>query len=102
MSGMKVRHDFTAGEETIGGAKQHESHLTSARDEMQSLHRANMAGLGYDVAGSDNAAAIGQQQFQRDQTSIDSAGKMHASNQRSQDIQMQAAHQATRFFGNRR
>lgn len=101
MSGMKVRHDFAAGEESISGAQNQHNFLNSARDESQSLNKASQAALGEDVAGSEEAASIGKQQFTRDSTSIDSAARMVTGNQKSQEIQQHAARQATQFFGNR-
>ncbi|HEY7043567.1 MAG TPA: hypothetical protein VH419_07865 [Nocardioidaceae bacterium] len=101
MSGMKVRHDFAAGEETISAGSTHHGSLTEARDQSSTLHKTNQAALGDDVAGSEQVASIAKQQFERDTTSIDSASKMLSSNQRSQDIQQSAAQQATKYFGNR-
>ena len=101
MSGMKIRHDFGAGEETITGASKHHNELNSARDESSSLHKATQASLGDDVAGSTQVVSIAKQQFERDTTSIDSAARMQSGNQKSQDIQQQAAQAATTFFGNR-
>ncbi len=101
MSGSKVRHDFAVGEETIGAAATHQSQLSSARDESSSLHNANQAALGGDVAGTEQVATIAKMQFERDTTSVDSAGMMVKGNQQSQEIQQAAAQQATRFFGNR-
>ncbi len=101
MSGNKVRHDFAAGEETIGATGKHQGQLSEARDESSSLHKSNQAALGEDVAGSDQVAAIAQTQFQRDSTSIDSAGQMLKGNEQSQEIQQSAAQSATKYFGNR-
>ena len=101
MSGSKVRHDFAAGEETISAGSTHHSSLSEARDASSTLHKANQAAVGDDVAGSEQVASIAKQQFERDTTSIDSSARMHSSNQKSQDIQQSAASQATKFFGNR-
>lgn len=101
MSGIKVRHEFGAGEETIGASSTHTGNLNEARDQSSTLHTTNQAALGGDVAGSEQTASIAKQQFERDTTSIDSAQRMHTGNQRSQDIQHQAASRATTYFGNR-
>lgn len=101
MSGMKIRHDFGAGEETITGASKHHSELNSARDESSSLHKSVQASLGDGVAGSNEVVSIAKQQFERDTTSIDSAMRLQSGNQKSQDIQQQAAQAATSYFGNR-
>jgi hypothetical protein len=100
MSGSKVRHDFAAGDETISASSAHHGSLSEARDQSSTLHKANQAALGDDVAGSEQVVNIAKQQFERDTTSIDSAAKMQSSNQRSQDIQHGAAQQATKYFGN--
>ncbi len=101
MSGNKVRHDFAAGEETIGSTSKHHGHLSEARDNSSTLHKTNQAALGEDVAGSEQVATIAKTQFERDTTSIDSAGQMLKGNQQSQEIQQAAAQQATKYFGNR-
>lgn len=101
MSGSKVRHDFAAGEETISASSAQNTHLSSARDQSDSLHRTNQAALGEDVAGSEQVAAIAKVQFERDTLSIDSAARMHSGNQQSQEIQQTAAQVATRYFSNR-
>ena len=100
MSGMKIRHDFAAGEEIISGTSQHQQNLTSAKDESESLHKTSQAVLGTDVAGSEEIATIAKLQFQRDTTSIDAANRMYQANQQSQEIQQGAAQQATKYFGN--
>lgn len=100
MSGSKVRHDFAAGEETIAATQTHQGQLSEARDQSSTLHKTNQAALGEDVAGSEQVAAIAKTQFERDSTSIDSAARMHAGNQQSQEIQQAAAQQATKYFGN--
>ncbi len=101
MSGSRVRHEFGAGEETIGATSTHTNNLNQSRDESSTLHNTTQAALGGDVAGSEQTASIARQQFERDTTSIDSAQRMHTGNQRSQDIQHQAAGRATNYFGNR-
>ena len=101
MSGSKVRHDFAAGEETIGATQNHQSQLSDARDQSSTLHKSNQAALGEDVAGTEQVAAIAKMQFERDSSSIDSATRMHSGNQQSQDIQQAAAQQANKYFGNR-
>ena len=52
-------------------------------------------------AGSEQVAVIATTQFERDTTSVDSAGQMLKGNQQSQDIQQGAAQQAAKYFSNR-
>jgi hypothetical protein len=101
MSGQKVRHDFAAGEEIIGATGRHTGALNDARDQSSTLHKTNQAALGEDVAGSEQVGNISKIQFERDTMSIDAATRMNSGNQKSQDVQHDAASRATNYFANR-